>query len=171
MTWSFKFMNTNIAEEFLNLLDKPPPHFAQCYEQNCIKVSYRCLPNMDSVVVNHNAKIMNNCNCQTSKKPVCPMPGKCNQDGVVYQATISSDGGRSANYVGLAKNFKKRWRKHKSTLNDKNAEGGSTMSTYFHEEKDGARNPEIKLKYLETNIQTFKYVPKDCRLCLRENVT
>ena len=64
-----------------------------------------------------------NCNCQTTKKTVCPMPGKCNQDGVVYQATITSDGGRSENYVGLDKNFKKRWGKHKSTLKDKNTEG------------------------------------------------
>ena len=50
----------------------------------------------------------------------CLAPGKCNQDGVVYQATITSDGGRSENYVGLAKNFKKRWGKHKSTLKYKN---------------------------------------------------
>ena len=109
-----------------------------------------------------------NCNCQTSKKPDCPMPGKCNQDRIVYQATITSDGGRSENYVGLAKNFKKRWGKHKSTLKDKDAEGGCTMSTYYHQEKDETRNPVLKFKYLETNIQTFNSVTKSCRLCLRE---
>ena len=101
---------------------------------------------MGSVVAKHNAKIMKNsataarrtpanCNCRTSKKPVCPMPGKCNQDGVVYQATITSDGGRSENYVGLAKNFKKRSGTHKSNLKDENAEGGCTMSRYYPEEK------------------------------------
>ena len=134
---------------------------------------------MGSVVAKHNAKVMKNsattapkspanCNCQTSKKPECPMPGKCNQNGVVYQATVTSDGGKSEIYVGLAKNFKKRWSKHKFTIKDKNAEGGCTMSTYYHQEKDANRNPKVKFKYLEKNIQLFNSVTKNCRLCLRE---
>ena len=70
--------------------------------------------------------------------------------------------------MGLSKNVKRRWGKHKGTLKDKNTEGGCTMSTYFHEEKEAARNPIVKFKYLETNIRTFNSVTKDCRLCLRE---
>ena len=73
---------------------------------------------MGSVVSKHNNKVMKNsakqtdrkeaeCNCKPSFKNSCPMPGKCNQDGVVYQTTITSDGGKKNNDVGLAKNFKK----------------------------------------------------------------
>ena len=106
--WSLN-VGTNVAQEFLALLDKhfPPSHkLHSLMNRSNIKVSYRCLPNMGSVVSKHNNKVMKNsakqtdrkeaeCNCKPSFKNSCPMPGKCNQDGVVYQTTITSDGGIS----------------------------------------------------------------------------
>ena len=129
--WSLN-VGTNVAQEFLALLDKhfPPSHkLHSLMNRSNIKVSYRCLPNMGSVVSKHNNKVMKNsakqtdrkeaeCNCKPTFKNSCPMPGKCNKDGVVYQTTITSDGGKKNNYVGLAKNFKKRWGTHKKTLGD-----------------------------------------------------
>ena len=67
---------------------------------------------MGSVVAKHNKKILKNstnaqpkpkatCNCQ--KKEDCPVPGECNQNGAIYQATVLSAGGRVETYVGLAK--------------------------------------------------------------------
>ena len=58
------------------------------------------------------------------------MPGACNQDGAVYQATVSTTDGRVESYVGLAINFKKRLPKHKTTLGDRNADGQMALSTY-----------------------------------------
>ena len=134
---------------------------------------------MGSIVAKHNSKIMKKsatqqakpvaeCNCKPSFKADCPMPGKCNQDGVVYQTTISSDGGKVNNYVGLAKNFKKRWGKHKSTLGDSEADGQTTMSKYYWKEKNAGRDPKLSWKYLEKNIPTFNPITAKCRLCLRE---
>jgi hypothetical protein len=77
---------------------------------------------MGSIIARHNSKLLRSaavtlprrqphCNCQ--KKQECPVPGMCNNDGTVYQATVTSAGGGVETYVGLAKNFKKRYPKHK----------------------------------------------------------
>ena len=82
---------------------------------------------MGFIVAKHNSKILketattkttakSNCNCQKRFKQVCPMPGECNTNGVVYQATVKMDNGQVETYVGLAKKFKKRYGKHKKTL-------------------------------------------------------
>ena len=97
----------------------PPGHkLRSIMNRNTIKISYRGLPNMASYVSKHNAKILKQIsdpnsrpiqryNYQKSKKDECPVPGACIQRGVVYQATVSSEGGRNVqNYVGLAKDFK-----------------------------------------------------------------
>ena len=101
-------MKTNVGKEFLGLLDN---HFPQnnplhnSLNRNTVKISYRCLPNMGSKLANHNSKILKNvrnpapktkvvCNCQKCKRAECPMPGACNQDGAVYEATVSTTDGR-----------------------------------------------------------------------------
>ena len=74
-------------------------------------------------------------------------------------------------YVGLAKNFKKRYRKHKTCLEDEGADGHTTLTTYFWKEKNAGRNPVVAWRYLERNIPTFNPVKRACRLCLREKFT
>ena len=53
-----------------------------------------------------------------------------NQDGAVYQTS-----------VGLAKNFKRRYPKHKKCLLDETAEGGTSLSKYYWQEKNAGRDP------------------------------
>ena len=112
--------------EVFKLVDKhfPPGHVLHSIcNRSTIKVSYRSLPNMKSIIAKHNSKILKStatigpkpkavCNCR--KKEDCPVPGQCNQDGAVYQATVTSATGRVETYVGLAKNFKRRYPKHKN---------------------------------------------------------
>ena len=33
------------------------------------------------------------CNCQVSKRKDCPIPGLCNENGVIYQAKVTSVSG------------------------------------------------------------------------------
>ena len=122
---------SNVARDFLALIDK---HFKagnplkNIMNRSCIKVSYRCLPNIGARIAGHNKKILRKaeekkaegvktgvkpCNCQKSKVAECPTPGACNTDGVIYKATVSSSDGRKEYYVGLAKNFKLRFAGHK----------------------------------------------------------
>ena len=173
---------TNVGQEFLKLIDRhfPPGHILHSViNRSTVKISYRCLPNMGAQVAKHNAKILNgekdggakkppSCNCQRSKLKDCPLPGACNSDGVVYQATVRNNQGGEETYVGLAKNFKKRYGKHKSTLTVYKPDGNTTLSTHFWQEKEAGRDPKVKWKILEKNIPTYNPVTKICRLCIRE---
>ena len=68
------FYPTNIAKTFLNLIEKHfPPNYNPhpVFSKNNMKVSYSCMPNMGSIINNHNKKILNNtttpkngCNCR-----------------------------------------------------------------------------------------------------------
>ena len=108
------------------------------------------------------------CNCQKSKKAECPLPGECNQNGVVYEATVKTNDGRTESYVGLARNFKKRWPKHKATLSKRNADGQTTLSTYVWSKRDERLEPKVSWKILEKNIPDFNPITGICKLCTRE---
>ena len=130
---------------------------------------------MGSVIARHNAKVLKNsdatqpqpaanCNCRIKKD--CPVPGMCNQN--VYQATVNSAGGRQESYVGLAKNFKRRYPGHKKNLLDENAVGPTTLSNYFWEEKNAGKDPSVTWRYVEKNVPVFNPISNKCRLCIRE---
>ena len=176
-------VETNVGKIFLELLDLhfPPGHVLRSVmNRNCVKISYRCLPNMGSHISRHNSKILREedknqekpppkCNCQISKKDQCPIPGACNQKGVIYQAKVTSQGGKNTQtYVGLAKDFKARYSKHKTSLENPSPDNSTTLSTYFLKEEAAGNNPSLSWKFLKTNIPAFNPVTGTCRLCLSE---
>ena len=108
------------------------------------------------------------CNCQKSKKSDCPLPGACNQEGVVYQAIVENNKGDIETYIGLAENFKKRHYKHKASMETKNPENSTTLSAHYWAEKESGRSPKVKWKILEKNLPTFNPVTGKCQLCIRE---
>ena len=170
---------TNVAREFLKLIETyfPPGNILHSViNRSTVKVSYRCLPNMGAQVAKHNSKVLRgptnrdppSCNCQKSKVSKCPLPGACNSNGVIYQATVTNSMGDEEHYLGLAKNFKKRYSKHKASLKTNKRKGSTTLSTYYWHEKDAGRDPDVMWKIIENNIPAFNPVTKTCRLCLRE---
>ena len=79
------------------------------------------MPNIKATIASHNKKTLlnvaatptqqaDNCNCR--KKSECSLEGKCLQTNVVYQAMITTET-TVESYVGLATNFKERYRNHK----------------------------------------------------------
>jgi hypothetical protein len=70
---------------------------------------------------------------------------------------VTSDSGKVRTYVGLAKNFKRRYPKLKKCLLDETAEGGTVLSTYYWEEKNAGRNPKVDWKFLETNVPILNH--------------
>ena len=101
------------------------------------------------------------------KKEKCPLPGACNQEGVVYQASVKNMRGEEETYIGLAKNFKKRYYGHTKTFKEK-PEKSTTLSTHFWKEREKGGEPVVAWKILEKNIPTFNPVSGKCQLCLRE---
>ena len=107
---------------------------------------------MAAQVAKHNQKLLRqsqggtakpppSCNCQKSRRKDCPIPGACNQDGVVYQATVTNNKGEQKSYVGLAKNFKKRYRKHKDSLEKIDSSNSTTLNLCVEGKRKGERPP------------------------------
>ena len=102
-------VETNVGKKFFQALDSsfPPEHpLHKLINRNTSKLSYRTMPNISR----HNSKILNKdqpanittgCNCQKSR--VCPMPGQCMAEGVIYGATVKETiSGKTETYTGLS---------------------------------------------------------------------
>ena len=124
-----KSVKTNIGKKFLKIVNKyfgKNSKLKKYLNKNNIKLSYSCMPNIETVIKNHNKKLINNnkenkdesCNCR--KKQTCPLEGgKCRAENVIYQATIKTEN-ESKIYIGLSANqLKKRIATHKTTINSK----------------------------------------------------
>ena len=82
---------------------------------------------MKSIISSHNKALLSDYHrsqTQTTekeytcgKKDQCPLDGKCLTQNLVYQATVSTQSS-SETYVGLATNFKERYRNHTTYLFD-----------------------------------------------------
>ena len=122
-----EYVKTNIARNFLQLLDKhfPPGHkLHKIFNRNNVKVSYGCTPNAASIINSHNKKILENqpsnmtaeCNCRV--KDSCPLQGKCQTENVVYLAQVTNRKNSERKcYIGLTeRTFKDRLYKHRNSL-------------------------------------------------------
>ena len=92
------------------------------FNRNNVKVSYSCMPNMETIIKSHNKQLLKKhqetsettnprtCNCRT--KTSCPLGGKCLTEALVYKATIVTEN-EEYSYVGMTgRTFKERWYKH-----------------------------------------------------------
>ena len=101
-------VKTNIGEKFLKIVDKnfTEDHpLKKIFNRNTLKVSYRCTPNIGSIISAHNTKILKqdgnpetaDCNC--GDLATCPLD----------QATVTQVGGPTETYIGAtAPTFKTR---------------------------------------------------------------
>ena len=89
-------VKTNVGKEFFNVLDKhfPPHHkLRKICNRNNIKISYSCMPSMESIITKHNKSILRPklkkngkmCNCSKNKKERCPLNGHCLESSIVYK--------------------------------------------------------------------------------------
>ena len=122
-------VKTSIGKIFLRLLVKHFPVNNKMYKvfnKNTVKVSYRCMKNMDSIISVHNCNILNpkqksfGCNCR--KKDSCPLNDKCLTPKVIYRADVSNEDNNDQKfYFGLAETtFKERYNNHNEMSNISN---------------------------------------------------
>ena len=159
------------------LLDKhfPPGNpLHSLLNRKTIKVSYKCLPNIASILAKNNSKVLNadkgpnaqeKCNCR--KKQECPMPGKCQTTSLIYQASVKTEE-KTETYVGLTVNsFKKRYSGHKSSFKHNKRRHETTLSKYIWELKDKKVDYTLIWTIL-ARAQPFTQVTGLCHLCTRE---
>ena len=94
---------------------------------------------MKTIIASHNKNILSNvptttlqqpkeCNCRN--KTECPLDGKCLQQNVVYQATITTDTATES-YVGLGTNFKEWYRNHQTSFRHTNRRNETELSKHI----------------------------------------
>ena len=172
-----KNVKTNIARQFLNLIDKHFPAnniLHKIFNRNTLKVSYGCMPNMKSMISRHNKFILNSeqpinagCNCRV--KADCPLEGKCLTDGVIYQASVTADN-KEFIYIGsCSTSFKDRYRDHACSFNNSRYKTKTELSNHVWELKDKNINFELKWKIL-SRAAPYKNGGSNCNLCLKEKM-
>ena len=176
-----KNVKTNIARNFLQLIDKHFPRTSRLYKifnRNSVKVSYSCMSNIKSVISNRNQHLLGKknepekketCNCHVKDK--CPLDSKCLSTSIVYKAEIStSDGKETKEYIGMtAGTFKKRYANHKKSLNVPRYSAETELSKYAWKLKKSGKQYNIKWSILK-RARAYTAGAARCNLCLEEKV-
>ena len=168
-------VKTKVGEKFLTLIDNcfPPGHpLRKICNRNTLKLSYRCTPNIGTIISGKNSKLLQPpkpvirmCNCRESQ--ACPVNGKCLDSSIIYRATINEENGKVNTYTGLTCNeFKTRWAAHKHSF--KNADANqTTLSSHLHELNK--KNVDFTLKWdIMDHAKPFNPVSGICSLCTKE---
>lgn len=173
-------VSTNVGRKFLNLVKKcfPPDHkLHKAFNHNTVKVSYRCMPNMQQIISGHNKSVMrreepvnpNTKTCSCQDKSQCPLENNCLAKGIVYQATVTRmDNHRVETYVGLADTpFKDRYNNHNCSFRHKSKWGATKLSGYVGPLVEKKVDYTIKWKVL-AKCKSFSLGSKKCNLCIME---
>ena len=121
-----KSVRTNIGKKFLQIVNKyfgDNSKFKKYLNNNNIKLSYSCLPNIETFIKNHNKKLTNSNKNNEDKtyicrdKEKCPLKGrKCRAKNVIHQATIKTSN-ETKSYIGFSANpLKRRVATHRTTI-------------------------------------------------------
>lgn len=169
-------LKTNVGKKFLALIDKhfPKGHILHpLINRKRVKISYRCLPNMGTIISQHNSKVLGpgpeKLRCRCRNKSTCPMPGKCATDKLVYRATIET-ASTTETYVGMtADQFKDRWSIHDGDFRYPERRGATELSSYIWDLKD--QNIPYSITWdIVKRAKPFSPVTRKCDLCLAEKL-
>ena len=173
-----KNVSTNVAKQFLNLLDQ---HFPKCnkllssFNKSTVKVSYSCTQNMPSMIKSHNKKVINkdvkeskSCNCRV--KSECPLNAQCQVIDIIYKCTILSPDKPNKVHVGTAAgDFKKRFYNHSKLFNNEASANDTTLSKYIWELKETSNSSPTLVWSIAKKVPPYSNICKRCLLCLHEN--
>lgn len=175
-------VETNIGRKFLSLIDK---HFTKTHKfhkilnRNCVKVSYSCMPNVETTIKSHNKQLLQKhqqkevkgtapaCNCRS--KESCPLNGQCLTDSLVYMATLSTDNDKYS-YVGMTEGtFKKRFAGHGTSFRHERYKTATKLSEKVWQLKDQGSEYTIRWSIIRRG-RTYVNGQKHCDLCTSEKM-
>ncbi|KAL9965170.1 hypothetical protein ACROYT_G028933 [Oculina patagonica] len=173
-------VKTNLGRKFLNIIDRcfPSGHpLHKIFNKHTLKLSYSCMPNMKSIISSHNKAVLSGfhqsqttqtCNkeCNCRKKDQCPLDGKCLSQNVVYQATVTTQTS-SESYVGLASNFKDRYRNHTASFRHESKRNETELSKHVWTLQDTNKPFSIKWRIIK-QCRPYNNINNKCNLCLFE---
>ena len=179
-----KNVKTNIARDFLRLLDKhfPPSHkLYSIFNRHTVRISYSCTDNMKSFLDKHNKTILKKhtnrlnkddeklCNCR--QRVNCPTDGKCLTRSVVYKAEVTStDDNTTQTYIGVTANdFKTRYRNHLKSLRNEKYKHETELSKHVWNLKKENRQFSIRWAIVK-QLPAGRNGKRNCTLCLEEKL-
>ena len=135
-------------------------------------MSYRTVPYFKSLISSHNTKLLKGdtvdppCNCQKSR--VCPIPGECLKENVVYTATVTPSVGDQETYVGMTSTtFKERLANHDKSFNHFKYSTETSLSKFIWKLKD--RNIDYTINWrIVDRAPIFNPITRVCKLCTLE---
>ena len=145
---------SNVGKHFLRLLDKhfPENHVLRSiFNRNNSKVSNSCMDNKETIVKQHNARVLktsdvsNNTQCNCRKKAHCPLNGACLTQSIVYQATVPPRSRTPRIYIMTEHDYKTRYRNHNLSFDNRRYSGSSTLSKLVWELKES--NTELSIDW------------------------
>ena len=172
-------VKTKVKRTFINLVNK---HFgnknplSKIFNKNTINISYSCMPSINKFINSHNNKILSKtkptddtkpCNCRKDPCPLKPVNKSCNTESVVYKAHVETND-ETRTYIGLTGNeFKKRWYRHKESLNKERYKDDTELSKHIWKLKENNITYNLKWDIMK-KVKKIKNGAKSCRLCLTE---
>ena len=144
------------------------------FNRQTIKVSYSCLPNIESIISSHNTRILKSenplvnqlpklCNCRQGIAN-CPLNGRCLQSSIIYKADIKSPD-ISTSYIGLSANtFKERFNNHNQTFKHIKYEHSTTLSKHIWSLKNQNKAYTISWSIIGKS-DSYQPGSKLCSLC------
>ena len=171
-----KQVKTNVGKTFLNLIDRhfPPNHrLRSLLNRNTVKISYSCMPDIDSAISSHNKNILAKtpnpaslCNCRNPS--TCPFSGKCLTPAVIYKGDVNAEGETTSEYMGLSEPpVKERTSDHRTSFNDARYEKKTELSKKVWEIKLKDKQPVVTWSIVRKTTP-YRAGSKYCNLCLWE---
>ena len=174
-------VQTSIGREFQKILSTSFPvnhKLHKIFNKNTVKLSYSCMPNFKMNLDSANKKkiehlennatpkvVQKKCNCREKKN--CPLQNKCLEKGIVYQATVTTQGNEET-YVGITENaFKLRYANHKQSFNNQKYRNQTELSKYIWMLKDQEKDFKTTWKILYF-AAPYNNSTKRCNLCIME---
>ena len=178
-----KNVKMNVGRAFLKLLDLHFPRGSKLHKifnRNTVKVSCSCMENVGTIIKRHNTRVRSKaqhfqepsgrkCNCRRPAE--CPLQGECQASGIVYRATVTTDGrGPPKHYIGSTDTtFKKRYANHKASLNHPSKANQTALSSYIWQLKRTSVNYHITWEILQHAV-AYTNKTKSCNLCTSEKL-
>ena len=173
---------TRVGQKFLKLIDKHFPvgsKLRKVFNRNTVKVSYSCMPNMECIIKQHNARICETkqensgpprrCNCRTPER--CPLNGHCLTTKIVYKATVETDDNRDPKiYIGSTETpFKHRYANHLLSFKHEKYGNQTELSKYIWNLKREKKIFRVRWNILR-KASAYSNLSRKCDLCLTEKL-
>ena len=168
-------VKTDIGKTFFKLLQKyfmPIHPMYTIFNNNKIKISYSCFPNMGSKISSHNKRILNSNStefgCNYNNRDECPLENKCLTPRIVCRADVTNNKTDVQKYYyGISDTpFEDRYENHKTSFRHRSHFTTSDLSKCYWKLIDNGVVPTVKFS-IAKRVKGNTFIIK-CNLCLSE---